>query len=93
MGEIAFVQYVKPKGRTKTVYMPVNNEVVLKKVEKITKAGLHFEIKVLPTGDVYATITDGYSGERAHVVGMSNIDLTIKLQKMILDFDMKKRCV
>ena len=87
---IPFTQYMLPDGQRKKVSMPCQ-KVTHTKACQIMEAGFAFEIEILSTGMVSATITDkrGDTGDVAFYVGANDETLPQGIAEMIDYFDIE----
>lgn len=84
--EVEFTQFLRPNGRKKPVFMPTS-KTAADKAEEIKSAGYKFEVEVLTTGHVSATIADPIKEEDLAIVLVPNgTGLSESVSKMILDF-------
>lgn len=68
---IPFTQYLLPNGRSKDVYIE-RDEAVCRKADEIIQAGHRFEIEVLTTGHVSATIHNIEDEEDVDIIVVKN---------------------
>lgn len=83
---VPFTQYLLPRGEKQSVYLPVDKET-FKKAQEITEAGYQFEIEVLRTGEVSATIMDPIlEMDAAITVGLNDASCPQRSREMIMNF-------
>jgi hypothetical protein len=87
--EVPFTQFILPNGRRETTYFETSEEVYTKAM-KMIEAELSFEIELLRTGHVHATITDHRTdiGDIKSVVCNNGPDVVTKINDMIMNFDL-----
>jgi hypothetical protein len=91
--EIPFTQYLLPDGRKSRTTMETNREVYAK-AQRILSAGLVFEIEVLRTGDVSATIVDPIEEIDVDItVGRNDHTLADNISEMIMRFKVPEKDV
>lgn len=87
MPELEFTQFLLPNGRRREVTTEVSQEA-WDKAQDIKEAGFNFEIEVLNTGQVSATISSVEAGvDLAHSITPNGPEVQEGIEKMITDFD------
>lgn len=86
LNEIPFTQYMLPRGERKQIGLPVS-DAAYAKAREIMNADLSFEIEVLRTGHVSATITDPEHGDLDIVVTGNGPGVREAVERMIARFD------
>lgn len=91
--EIPFTQFLLPRGERRSVHFYTTSKEVYEKASRITDAGYRFEVEVLRTGQVSATITgpkevDGTVQDMDLAFSITANDGTVVtgIEKMIRDF-------
>ena len=89
--EIPFTQYILPNGKRKQIVFNTKDETVKNKSDDLIKKDYRFEIEILRTGQISATIHNIKSGCDVAICVVSNdMGLTASINKMILEFDPSK---
>ena len=84
---VPFTQYILPYGRKERILFPATQEMA-DKAKLILDAGYVFEIEILRTGIISATITDPITECDVAIVLASNDETApLKIKKMIMDFE------
>jgi hypothetical protein len=88
---VPFTQYILPNGKKRDLLMPASPEV-MNKAGKILAEGYRFEIEILRTGEVSATIMDPIQEVDADIIIVENDErCPRKVCAMIMRFQPKPK--
>lgn len=78
---VSFTQYLLPDGRKKIITLSVADDVDAL-ARKLIDKGYHFEIEILTTGQVAASVGDN-DGDYVHDIGFNDNTVQQRMETMI----------
>lgn len=83
---VPFTQYLLPDGRRQIIFIDIAPDLATK-AHQLIALGLAFEIEVLRTGEVSATITDPLQGDLDISVFPNDPGVQQRIEELIRRFD------
>ncbi len=86
---VRFIQYLRPDGRKKEMFIEARPPEIVAKSIKIWTAGYRLESEMLVTGLVYLTISDGEEDLASELVP-NGLEVPLAVDRMISGFALEK---
>lgn len=84
---VKFTQFILPHGRTREITISLAPEVETK-ADKLLQRGYNFEIEILSTGQISATINhSSLDYDAAITVCNNNAEVPLAISKMLMEFN------